>query len=96
MVAICTRYNSLPMEYNIDCPESEMTCGYSNSRVPGGFAAYNINPSEALAKWLQGLPVTHLHLTMVSGQRLMARSEPQIQEADPHIAKLKSESHDGG
>ena len=36
--------------FNIDRPESEMTCHYSNSRAPGGFAAYDINPSEALAK----------------------------------------------
>ena len=50
MVAICTRYNSLPTEYNIDHPESEMTCRYSKSRAPGGFAAYDINPNEALAK----------------------------------------------
>ena len=26
-----------------------MTCHYSNRRAPGGFAAYNIDPSEALA-----------------------------------------------
>ena len=24
VVAICTRYNSMPREYNINCPESEM------------------------------------------------------------------------
>ena len=48
------------MEYNIDRPESEMTFHYSNSRAPGSFAAYDIDSSEALAKCLQGLPVTHL------------------------------------
>ena len=47
-VAICTRYNSLPTKYDIDRPESKMTCLFSNSRVPGGFATYNINLSEAL------------------------------------------------
>ena len=36
----CTRYNSLSTEYDNDHPESEMTCHYSNSRAPGGFAAY--------------------------------------------------------
>ena len=38
------------MEYDIDRPESEMACHYSNIRVPGGNAAYNIDPSEVLAK----------------------------------------------
>ena len=47
MVANCTRYISLPTEYDIDHPESEMTCHYSNSRAPGGFATFDIDPSEA-------------------------------------------------
>ena len=46
----CTRYNSLLTEYDIDCLGSEMTCHYSNSRAPGGFATYDIDPIEALAK----------------------------------------------
>ena len=29
-------------------------------------------------------------------QRLMAGSEPLIQEADPHISKLESEAKEGG
>ena len=31
MVAICTRFNSLPTEYAIDRPESDITCHFSNS-----------------------------------------------------------------
>ena len=49
----CTCYPSLPKEYDIDRQESEMTCRYSNSRAPGGFAVYGRQnstwklPSEA-------------------------------------------------
>ena len=43
MVAICTRYNYLPTEHDSYHPESEMTCWNSNSRAPGGFAAYDLN-----------------------------------------------------
>ena len=57
------------MEYDFDRPESEMTCHFSNSRAPGGFAAYDIDPNEAFAKRLQRLPVTHLL---------------QITQIDPH------------
>ena len=43
MVAICTHYNSLPTEYDIDRPESEITCHYSNSRAPGNLRLLTIS-----------------------------------------------------
>ena len=43
--------HEMTKEYGINRPESEMTCGYSKKQDAGKpKAAYNINPSEALAK----------------------------------------------
>ena len=55
MVAICTHYNSLPTEYDIDRPESEITCHYSNSRAPGNLRLLTISTRVRPLKMLEGL-----------------------------------------
>ena len=42
MVAIVPAIISLTTEYNINRPESEMTCPYLNSRVPGSLRLLTI------------------------------------------------------
>ena len=49
----------LSKEYGIDRSEVETLCRYSNSRAPGGFAAYNIQISPV---WYR----VYLNLTCVS------------------------------
>ena len=68
-----------------------MTCHYSNSRVPGGFAAYVSYTTHTNTTQLT-LHTHRIHNQQTCkgflAQRLMAGSEPLIQEGDLHIMKL--------
>ena len=84
MVAIAPAIIYLPTEYDMDCPESEMTCYYSNIRAPGSLRLLTI--STRVRHLLHDCEYWPVHSV-----EILARTEPLNKDSSPphHEARNK-------